>query len=74
MNFYEYQNCCDFSTAILNQPVSLKEIGMKIADSRGLSSFAAERFSQGYTHCHQGRTDLLGACRYYDDGYAAAAA
>lgn len=30
---------------------------------------AARRFSQGYSHAKQGRTDLKGQCPHYDAGF-----
>lgn len=67
-SFYDLQNCPDFSTAILNQAESNRALAFNEACERGMDTFQANRFAQGYTHAKQGRRDLMGTCPIYDAG------
>lgn len=68
MTPYELQNCSDFSSAILNQAESNRQIAFNEACARGMDTLSANRFAQGYVHTMQGRTDLHGVGGAYDDG------
>lgn len=66
------QFCDDFSTAMAAPSVILKAAD-DAAAAQGFKTYGREfrRFSQGYCHAAQGRTDILGQCPIYDAGFKA---
>ncbi len=68
----DLQFCDDFSTAIYAPSVILKAAD-DAAAAQGFKVYGREfsRFSQGYCHAVQGRTDILGQCPVYDAGFKA---